>query len=110
MGDVASGDPARLLLVEALRELDPLARIRADRVQRAHRARELADLKEELHREGAKRRAREPSLGDAQPQRVAAEGPFGVDQLPQLVDECRVAGYATASRPTRRCSSATWFR
>src|SRR5262249_40479851 len=56
---VAAGDAAGLLLVEALRQLDPLVDVGARGVQRAHGARELAHLEEELHGEGAEGRARE---------------------------------------------------
>src|SRR5207244_9439457 len=85
--DIAAGDAAGLLLVEALRELDPLPDVRTARVERAHRAPELADLKEELHGERAEGGAQEPALRDPEPQRMAAEGAAGVDHRPPTPDE-----------------------
>src|SRR5438477_587504 len=82
MRDVAAGDAAGLLLVEALRELDPLPGVRTARMQRAHGARELAHLEEELHGERAEGGAREPSLRDAAPEWMAAEGAARVDHRP----------------------------
>src|SRR5712664_2491305 len=99
--DVAARDAAGLLLEEALRELDPLPDGRTARVQRAHRARELADLEEELHGERAEGGAREPSLRDPEPERMAAEGAAGVDRRPQVLDERVVARHRPTSTPRR---------
>src|SRR2546430_4969829 len=87
MGDVAAGGAAGLLLVEALRELDPLPGVGTARMQRAHGARELARLEEELHGERAEGGAREPSLRNAEPERMAAEGTARVDHRPEVLDE-----------------------
>src|SRR5207247_4932539 len=60
--NVAARDAAGLLLVQALGELDPLLDVRAARVQRAHGARELAHLEEELHGERAERVSRPSAM------------------------------------------------
>src|SRR5207245_339800 len=97
--DVAARDAPGLLLVEALRELDPLAEVRTARVERAHGARELADLEEELHGERAESGAREPSLRDPEPERMAAEGATGVDHRAEILDEGAAAGHRLTSTP-----------
>src|SRR2546428_1602729 len=97
--DVAARDASGLLLVEALRELDPLPDVRTARVERAHRARELAHLEEELHGEGAEGGAREPSLRNAEPERMAAEGAARVDHRAQIVDERAAARHRLTSTP-----------
>src|SRR5438876_11155510 len=111
MRDVAAGDAAGLLLVEALREPDPLPGVGTARMQRAHGARELAHLEEELHGERAEGGAREPSLREAAPERMAAEGAARVDHRPQTLDErgavrhrprlLRRAGRLQAADPVR---------
>src|SRR5439155_10004028 len=85
--DIAPGDAAGLLLVEALGELDALVKVGTARVERAHRPRKLAHLEKELHGERRERGAREPALGDAEPERMASEGAAGVDRGAKVVDE-----------------------
>src|SRR5207244_10892032 len=96
MGNVAAGDATGLLLVETLRELDPLPGVRTARMQRAHGARELAHLEEELHGERAEGGAREPSLrGEAQ-EWMAAEGAALVDVRSMDLNERRGSTTALA--------------
>jgi hypothetical protein len=55
-------------------------------VQRAHRARELAHLEEELHAK-ARGPARHLPVGDPEPERMTPEGAAGVDGRAQVLDE-----------------------
>ena len=75
-------------------------------MQRAHGARELAHLEEELHGEGAEGGAREASLRDAEPERMAAEGPARVDQRVEIVDEAATAPFTPRAAIQLRDASA----
>src|SRR5262249_2062182 len=105
MRDVAAGDAAGLLLVEALGQLHALMDVGAGRVKRAHGTRELPHLEEELHGEGAEGRARELPVGDAAPERVAAERAPCVDHRPELLDEPAAGRHGRTSTPLRRSVS-----
>src|SRR5262245_8052860 len=87
VGLVAAREPPRLLLVDALGELDPLLRERTVGVHRAHGAGELAHLEEELDGEEPELLAAQLAVGDREPERVAAEGPAGLDARDEIPDE-----------------------
>jgi hypothetical protein len=102
MRDVAARDATGLLLVQALRELDTLSGIGTARVQRAHGERKRAHLEEELHHERAESGAREPPVGDAKPERMAAERPARRDLRPQILDERAAARHQLEPAPASR--------
>jgi cytochrome P450 len=87
VGLVAAGQPPRLLLVDALRELHALRGKRTVGVHRAHGARELAHLQEELDGEELQLLAAELAIGEIEPQRVTAEGPPRLDPRDEIPDE-----------------------
>src|SRR5581483_3705697 len=109
---VAPGQATGLLLVDALRELHPLLRKRTVRVHRAHGARELAHLQEELHGERLELIAAQLAVGEREPERVAAEGPARLDARDQIANElCRGQNLAhellrRGSLPCRRLPTA----
>src|ERR1700685_2964579 len=69
----AAGNPAGLLFVQALRELHPLLRVDASRMQRAQRPREFAHLQKELSREAAQSRLRDIALVNTMANRMTPE-------------------------------------
>src|SRR5262249_45153138 len=87
MGLVAAGQPPRLLLVEALRELDALLRERAVGVHRAHAPGKLTHLQEELHGEHLQLFPAQLAVGELEPERVATEGSPGFDAREQIADK-----------------------
>src|SRR5439155_10098125 len=104
--DVRARDAARLLLVEALGELDPLVDVGTGGVERAHGARKFPDLEEELHGEGTESRPRKPAAQDVEPEWMATERALGVDRRTHLIDEG--AGHPRPCTPARpRLSTAS---
>jgi len=87
VGLIAARDPARLLLVDALRELDAHLGERTVGVHRAHAARELAHLQEKLDGEDLQLIAAELAVRDVDPERMTAEGPSRLDARDQIPDE-----------------------
>src|SRR5262245_50291128 len=84
---VAAGDPAGLLLIDALRQLHALVGKRTVGVHGAHRAGELAHLEEELNGERLQLLAAQLAVGDVEPERVTAEGAPRRDTRGQVSNE-----------------------
>src|SRR5262249_37298 len=85
--EIAARDPAGLLLVDALGELDPLLGVGTARVQPADRARKLAHLQEELDRELLEAGAVDAALGDPMPERMTAEAAARLARLAHGIGE-----------------------
>src|SRR5277367_5082192 len=66
-----AGNPARLLFVEALSQLDPFLRVGASRMQRAQRPRKLTHLQKKLGRKTAQPILRNFALCDSMPNGMA---------------------------------------
>src|SRR5262249_51748158 len=87
VGLVAAGQPSRLLLVDALRELHALLGERTVGVHRAHGAGKLTHLQEELDSEDLQLFLAQLAVGQLEPEWMATEGPPGLDAGEQIPDE-----------------------
>src|SRR5271157_4409050 len=90
-----AGKPAGLFFVETFRQLEPLDRIVAARMQRTDRARKFTDLQEELGRKDLHLVARHFALGDLVPERMTPEGAPLPDHREQIADK-------SLTRPSHR--------